>query len=167
MKISQKLEKELNDQIQAEFASAYLYLSMSAWFDRQSLPGFAHWMRLQASEEADHGMRIYRHVLDRQGSVVLQAIEAPPASFDSPLEAFREALEHEKSISERFHHLYRLATDEEEYASIPLLEWFVTEQVEEEDSVRTIVDQLELVGDAGHALLLLDRELAARAPGQE
>jgi ferritin len=162
MVLSKMLQQSLNDQIRDELASAYLYLAMSAYFEGENLPGFAHWMRIQAQEEVVHAMKIYRFLFDRGTSVVLQALDQPAADFSSPLDVFEQALEHERSITEKFHALYAQAVEEKDYASIPLIEWFITEQVEEEATAEHVMEQLRRVGDAGHALLMLDRELGAR-----
>jgi ferritin len=156
------IQDALNDQIQAEFASAYTYLAMSARFEEQGLGGFAHWMRRQWEEETAHAMKFYDFVLRRDGTVDLQALDKPEARFDSPLEAFEQALAHEQYITRRIHELYDLAMQEQEYALRPLLHWFIEEQNEEEESVRDIVDALRLIGDDTSNLFMLDRELAQR-----
>lgn len=162
MGLSPSLEQALNDQIRDEFASAYAYLAMSAYFEGRNLHGFAHWMRVQAQEEVDHAMKLYRYVFDRGGSVTLQALDEPATDFASPVKVFQGALEHERSISAKIHDLYSRAWGEKDYASIPILEWFMAEQVEEEAAVDHIVEQLRLAGDSQSALLMLDRELAVR-----
>lgn len=162
MELGKNLQDAINEQIREELASAYIYLSMAAYFEDQNLPGFAHWMVLQSEEEVEHAMKFYAHVNERGGRVLLQAIPEPPAQFEGPLDAFQKALEHERYISSRIVDLYKLAQKEGEYASLSLLQWFVDEQVEEEDSATEIVEQLKLVGDKGHALLMLDRQLAQR-----
>jgi ferritin len=158
------IQDALNDQIQAEFASAYLYLAMSAHFEEQGLGGFAHWMRQQWEEETAHAMKFYGFLLQRDGTVELQALDKPEVRFDSPLEAFEQALAHEQYITRRIHELYDLAMEEQEYTLRPLLHWFIEEQNEEEESVRDIVDSLRLIGDDTSNLFMLDRELAERTP---
>lgn len=156
------IQDALNDQIQAEFESAYIYLAMSARFEEQGLGGFAHWMRRQWEEETAHAMKFYDFLLQRDGTVDLQALDKPEVAFASPLEAFEQALEHEEYITRRIHELYDLAMQEQEYTLRPLLHWFIEEQNEEEESVRDIIDTLRLIGDDTSNLFLLDRELAQR-----
>jgi len=155
----------MNEQIKNEFYSAYLYLSMSAYFETINFPGFAHWMQIQAQEEAGHAMKLYNFINERGGRVVLQAIDQPPAEFDSPLDVFERTLEHEEKVTGMIHQLYALSIQEQDYPSQIFLQWFVTEQVEEEDSVTKIIDTLKLIGDNRHALLMLDRELGSRVLG--
>lgn len=152
-----------NRQITREFAAAYQYLAMGAWLDEHSLPGMAHWMRLQAEEEWAHAMRFYQFVLDRNGTIELGPIDAPVTDFASPLAVFAEALAGEQDVTAHIHALYALAQERRDYASFPLLDWFVNEQVEEESKATQIIDDLERAGGEGHALLMLDRELGARA----
>lgn len=157
----------IHRQINREFYAAYLYLSMSAYFESRSLEGFASWMRAQAAEEQEHAMRLYEHLLERGAKVELQGIEAPPSDFGSPLEVFEEALEHEKRVSEWIHELYDLTVEHHDHPSQLVLQWFIVEQVEEEDSVGTIVDQLRMAGDDQGTLLMLDRELGERGSGDD
>ena len=155
----------MNEQIKNEFYSAYLYLSMSAYFETINLPGFAHWMQIQVQEEVGHAMKLYNFINERGGRVVLQAIDQPPAEFDSPLDVFERTLEHEEKVTGMIHQLYALSIQEQDYPSQIFLQWFVTEQVEEEDSVTKIMATLKLIGDDRHALLMLDRELGSRVLG--
>ena len=157
----------MNDQIQAELYSAYLYLSMSAYYESLNLPGFAHWMRMQADEENAHGMKFFDHIIDRGGRVKLLAIEAPPAEFEDPLTAFKIAYEHEKKVTARIHNLYKLAIEQNDFPAQSLLQWFVDEQVEEEKSTLEVVEQLEMVGDHKMGLFMVDRELGQRQPEAE
>lgn len=159
-----KVHDALNEQIKNEFYASYLYLAMVAYFDEKHLDGFAHWMRMQNTEEVAHAMKLFEHLTDIGGRVVLQAIDQPPSDFKSPLEVMRLALAHEQHVTEKIHELYGLAVEERDYATQVLLQWFVTEQVEEEKSVGDIVGRLELVGDSPEALLLIDQELASRVP---
>ena len=152
------LEAALNDQMNLEFASAHLYLAMAAHMDARNLVGSATWMRMQAQEETDHAMRFFDHILDRGGRVRLGTIEAPPEDFGSPLEAFSRALDHERTVTAAILELSKQADRTTEV----FLEWFITEQVEEERTVEQIVGSMELAGDSGAALLILDRELGAR-----
>lgn len=162
--ISPRVQDAINEQIMHEFYSSYVYLSMSAHFERAGLPGFAHWMRLQADEEHDHAMRLYDHLNDRGGTVVLQAIKQPPAEFGSPVEVFQAALEHERRVTALIHDLYKVAVEEKDYPAEVELQWFITEQVEEEKSAGEIVDKLKLAGDHNAAILMLDQELGRRQP---
>ena len=160
--LSKTLQDAMNEQIKNELYSAYLYLSMSAYCEASNLPGFAHWMRMQAQEEVTHAMKFYDFIYERGGRVVLQAIDQPPLEFQSPLDVFEQTLEHEQKVTALINDLYALAAREKDYASQVFLQWFVTEQVEEEDSATQIVETLKMVGDKGHALLMLDRELGGR-----
>jgi ferritin len=160
--ISKKVEKAFNDQINAELASAYLYLSMAAWFGTQNLPGFASWMKTQAQEEVKHAMKFYDHIEERDGTVKLLALTAPQLAWTSPLKAFEAAYKHEQYITDRIHKLVKMARAENDYAAEPLLQWFVEEQIEEEDSTRAIAEKLKMIGDHSGHLLMLDRELGKR-----
>lgn len=167
MALSPQLEAVFNDQVTLELTSAHQYLAFSAWFEAEALPGMASWMRLQAVEEHEHAMRFYRFVLDRNSRVRLGAIPEPVADFDSVVTVFRAALAAEQRVTAAINDLYAAATAASDFASYPLLDWFVNEQVEEEATVQQIIDDLERIGDAGHALLMLDRELGGRGPGSE
>lgn len=158
------VQNAINSQIQAEFQSAYIYLAMSAKFEHLNLKGFAHWLRTQWQEETEHAMKLYDFLLQRDGEVVLLELEKPTISFSTPLEAFKQVLEHEQYITSRINDLYDLATEKRDYPLQNLLQWFIDEQVEEEDSARSIIDSLKLIGDAGPNLFLLDRELGSREP---
>ena len=160
--INKKIETAINEQINEELYSAYLYLSMSGYFDSEDLPGFAQWMYAQYQEEVEHAMRFYRYLQDRGGRVHLHAIKEPQHAWDSPLEAFEAALEHEKYITGCINDLVDLAESEHDRATFNMLQWYVDEQVEEEASVEEIVAKLEMVGDSGNGLLMLDRELGQR-----
>lgn len=161
------IQDAINNQIQIEFYSAYLYLSMSAHFEDANLKGFAHWTRLQWEEETAHALKFYNFVQRRGGQVELKAIEKPSFKVGKPLKVFEQILEHEQYITERINKLYKLAVDENDFAFQTLLNWFVDEQVEEEENSRDIIDQLKLIGDSGQALYHLDRELASRSPEAE
>ncbi len=147
-------------QIGRELYSSYVYLSMVASFETANLPGFAHWMRRQSREELEHALKFFDFLLDRGEEVRLPAIEAPPHAFRSPLDTFEQALENEKEITRHINELYELSTREHDYPAQVLLNWFVTEQVEEEKSALEIVERLRMAGEDGAALLLLDREAA-------
>ena len=158
------IENALNEQIDNEFSSAHLYLSMAAHFEHEKLPGFAQWLKLQASEETAHGMRLFDYTLDRGGRVVLGGTETPPASFGTPAEIFEQILEHERQVTESIHQLYELAIQERDYPTQTHLHWFINEQVEEEKSAEAILDKLKSIEGHSHLLFLLDRELGGRAP---
>ncbi|MDX1623020.1 MAG: ferritin [Gemmatimonadota bacterium] len=164
--LSDSLQSALNDQINDEFHAAYLYLSMAEYFEANNLTGFAHWMRMQREEEIGHGMKIYDFVLDRNGRVELQAIDAPPHDYDSPLDACERALEHEKKVTGKINDLYDLAKEKRDYSTEALMQWFVIEQVEEEASALQLVEQLEMAGDDRAALLMLDREMGSRTSAE-
>jgi ferritin len=156
--LSAEMEKELNEQVNKEFYSSYLYLAMSAFFERTNLPGFANWMRVQSLEEYAHALRFLDHIIARDGTVHLGAVGEPPIDFGTPLEVFQKALEHEKMISASINALF----DHAERADEPLLHFFVAEQIEEEATASRIVESLKLAGESGPGLLLLDREMGAR-----
>lgn len=164
--LSESLQSALNDQINDEFHAAYLYLSMAGYFEVNNLTGFAHWMRMQREEEIGHGMKIYDFVLDRNGRVELQSIDAPPRDYDSPLDACERALEHEKKVTGKINDLYDLAKEEKDYPTEALMQWFVIEQVEEEASALQLVEKLEMAGDDRAALLMLDSETGSRSTAE-
>ncbi len=163
--IKKEIENAINDQINEELYSAYIYLSMSGYFEDQDLPGFAQWMYAQYQEEIEHAMRFYRYLQERGGRLHLQEIKEPPKEWDSPLDAFETALEHERYITGCIDDLVDLAENVQDRATFNMLQWYVDEQVEEEDSVGEIVAKLERVGDSGHGLLMLDRDLGQRQAG--
>ncbi len=165
--MNERIEKALNDQINEELSSYYIYLSMEAYFESESLDGFATWMDLQAKEEMEHAMRIFRYLIDRGARVKLQSIEEPKADWNSPLEAFEDAYEHEQYITRKISELVDLAEEEDDKATLNMLDWFVEEQVEEEASTEAIVEKLALVGESGPGLLALDRTLGARQETDE
>ena len=160
--LTKKVEAAMNAQLAVELQSAYVYLAMSAYCETESLPGFAHWLRGQAQEELDHAMRFYGFITDRGARVHLEALDKPSESYSSALEVFEKALEHERSVTGSIADLYGLVVDERDYAAQAWLDWFATEQVEEEKTVGQIVDSLRRVGERGDALFLLDKELGAR-----
>lgn len=162
-----KIESALNDQINHELASAYVYLSMAAYFEAGNLPGSAKWMRRQAREEQAHAMKIFDYVNDRDGQVRLRAVAQPPVEFGSTIEVWEQALAHEQKVSGLIHALYALATEAKDYATQALMQWFVTEQVEEEKTARTILDQVRRIGTASSAIFFLDRHLGKEAESQE
>jgi ferritin len=160
--LTKKLESAINDQIQRELASAYIYLSMAAYFEANTLPGFANWMRIQFHEEQFHAFKFFDFVFDRGGVVELQPIEGPQVKFSSPTEVFEKTLAHEQLVTKHINDLYALAIEEKDYPSQVLLQWFIDEQVEEEKNASDILDMLKMVEGNSHALLMLDRELGAR-----
>ena len=160
--LSTSLEKTINDQIKNELYSAYLYLSMSAYLEANNLPGSARWMRLQYEEEVSHAMKLFDYIHDRGGRVVLQAIDQPAAEFGSLLEVFQQALEHEQKVTGMINRIYDLAVKENDYPTQIEMQWFITEQVEEEKTAGDIVDQLKMVGDHGPSLIMLDQYLGSR-----
>ena len=161
--ISSEIEGALNDQIRKEFYSFYLYLSMAARFESMNLKGFAHWMQVQAVEETKHAMKIYGHVNERGGKVVLQQIDAPPSSWKSAREMFEQAYQHEQKVTESINKIVELARTRKDNATEVFLQWFVSEQVEEEASTNEIAQKLQLVGDDAPALVMLDAELGRRS----
>ncbi len=160
--ISDQMQSAINDQINKELYSEYLYLAMAAYFDGLGLKGFSNWMRVQCKEEHTHAMMMFTYVNETGGRVVLQPLEGPPTEFSSPLAVFEHTLEHERYVTSRINNLVDLAMEERDHASNAFLQWFITEQVEEEAAAKELSDTLRLVGDNSHALLMLDRELAAR-----
>jgi len=162
MELSKKMQDAINDQIKEEMASAYIYLSMAAYFESLNLGGFAAWMVKQSQEELNHAMKFYAFVHERGGRVVFQVLEQPPTDFDGPIDVFAKTLAHEQFITGRIHDLYAMAVEEKDYASLSLLQWFVDEQVEEEETAGGILETLKMIGAKGQALFMLDRQLAAR-----
>lgn len=159
--LSKKMEKALNEQIKWEYYSGYLYLSMAAWCEHKGLPGFANWMKVQRQEELFHALKFYDYVLERGGRVVLQAIDAPQADWKDVGDVLAHTLKHEQAVTRRINDLMDLALKEKDHAAVIFLQWYVSEQVEEEASVQAVLDQLKLVGD-GPALYHLDKEMAVR-----
>ena len=160
--IPDKITKAFNEQIMHEYFSAYLYLSMAAWLETEGLEGMGQWMRVQALEEMSHAMKFFDHILERGGEPELLAITKPPAKWDSPLAAFNDALAHEQFISGKINDLMTLSIAENDHGSRTMLQWFVDEQVEEEDNASKNVYNLRMVGDKGQGLLMLDREFGSR-----
>jgi ferritin len=161
--LNKKLESAINDQIQRELASAYIYLSMAAYFEARTFPGFANWMRIQFHEEQAHAFKFFDFVYDRGGAVKLQPIEGPPTEFESAVDVFTQTLAHEQKVTGHINDLYALAVEEKDYPSQTLLQWFIDEQVEEEKNAGDILDMLKMVEGNAHALLMLDRELGSRS----
>ena len=160
--LSKTLQKAFNEQINKEFYSAHLYLSMAAYAESLNLPGFGHWLKLQQKEEFGHAMQFYKHINERGGRVELGAIGQPPSDFKSPTALFQDVLNHERSITASINKLYEKALKENDYASQVMLHGFIEEQVEEEATASEILETLKMAGDKGQALLMLDRQLARR-----
>jgi len=160
--LSKNMEKALNGQVNAEYYSAYLYLSMSSYFDSIGLPGCANWMKIQFQEEWMHGSKIYDFVIERGGRMILQAIDQPASSWESPRAVFAAVLEHEQKVTGLINDLANLAQDERDHATSIFLQWFISEQVEEEATAGGILDKMKLIGDNTAALLTMDQELGAR-----
>jgi ferritin len=156
------MQDALNAQINAEVYSAYLYWSMSAYFESANLPGFANWMRVQAQEEMIHAMKFYDFVNDRGGRVMLTQIKAPASQWQSPLAAFEAAYKHEQTVTGRINKLVDLALREKDHAANAFLQWFVNEQVEEEASADAVIQKLKLTADAPGGLFMVDKEMGAR-----
>ena len=161
--ISEKMKKALNEQLNREIYSAYLYMSMAAHSTHIGLKGFANWFDVQRGEEFSHAMKIYEYLNDQDVKVVLGEIQKPQGEFSSPLEMFEKTLEHEGKVTRWINKLVKLAMGEEDHATQIFLQWFVSEQVEEEANDREIIDRLRLVGESGAALFMVDGQLAARS----
>ncbi len=160
--IKEQMEKALNNQIQEEMFSGYLYLAMSADFAAKNFEGFATWMYVQALEEFTHAQRFYNHILERGGTIELKELKKPQQSWEKPVDAFAAAYEHEQHITSCIHKLYKLSREIDDYESETMLQWFIDEQVEEEDNASTILEKLKLIGDNGQGLLMMDKELGVR-----
>ncbi|HWI64854.1 MAG TPA: ferritin [Symbiobacteriaceae bacterium] len=156
------LAEVMNQQIAAEFSSAYAYLSMAAYMEGENYPGVAHWLKMQAQEETEHAMRFFNFVLDRGGQVTLQQIPQPTAQFASLEDVFRRVVDHEAHITGLINHLYEVATREKDYASIPFLQSFLTEQVEEEKSAADVLTMVTRAGATPQGMLLIDQQLGRR-----
>ncbi len=160
--VSNKLETAINEQINAEFWSAYLYLSMSVHFANKGLPGFANWFKVQFQEEQDHAMKLINYLIAKGNKITLKPIEEVATSWDSLLAAFEDTLAHEKVVTGMINNLVRIARSEDDYATENILQWFVTEQVEEEETAQEMIDSLKLIGDNGFGVYTMDKELASR-----
>lgn len=155
----------MNEQIKNELFSAYLYLSMAAFFEEKNLPGFAHWMRVQAQEEQEHALKFFDFIHDRGGKITLLPIEQPKAEWKSALDAFNDAYEHEQLVTGMINKIYETALEQKDYPSQIMLQWFIDEQVEEEKNASDIVEQLKRIEERGTAILMLDHELGKRSEG--
>ncbi len=160
--LDKRMNDALNKQLNEELFSAYLYLSMSAWFDSIGLKGFANWMMVQYQEETEHAMKFYRYIQSRGGEVKLLAIKEPPQKWDSPLHAFEETLKHEQFITRCINELVDLSEELKDRATYNFLQWFIDEQVEEEENDRDIIDRLKLIEGSKNGIFMVDRELAQR-----
>ncbi|MEA2447486.1 MAG: ferritin [Actinomycetota bacterium] len=164
--LNKKVEAAMNDQLQKELQSAYVYLGMSAWAETQSLPGTAAWLRRQFDEEQVHAMKFYTFIIDRGARVSLKQLDAPPTEYSSPLDVFEKALAHEQAVTQAINELYDLVATERDFASQAWLDWFATEQVEEEKTVGQIVDDLRRIGNDGNGIFILDKDLGTRMPAE-
>lgn len=167
MPLSKKMLDALNDQITMELSASHSYLAMAGWFESQNLPGMAAWMQLQSAEEREHGLKFFEFVVDRGEDVELGSLGKPTVAFDSPVDVFEQALAQEKNVTASINALYTLATQEGDLEAIPLLTWFINEQVEEEASVDQVVEDLRRAGNDPQTLLMLDRELGGRQEEHE
>lgn len=161
--MNEKIYKALNEQIKHEFYSSYLYLSIASYFENIPLDGFGKWFRKQAAEEHEHAMKIYNYIIDRNQNVDLQTIEKPHSNFKSVKEAFELSLKHEQKVTHWIHQIYELAVQEKDHATAVFLQWFITEQVEEEKNAQDNLDQINLIGDDKGALLVLDNNFERKA----
>ena len=160
--ISAKMQQAINEQIQCEFASAYLYLAMAAWLENQNLPGAAHWMKKQFAEEQTHAMKLFEHVVDRAGQVTLGGIETPKVEYGGLRQVFEAVLTHERLVTASINGLYEVALAEKDYAAQVMLQWFISEQVEEEKNVEDILREI-VACDKPHLQLMVDHHLSKRA----
>ncbi|MGE4586421.1 MAG: ferritin [Mangrovibacterium sp.] len=154
--------KAMNDQINAEISSAYLYLSMSAWFEKEGLPGFANWMKVQYQEELTHAMKFFDYIHERNGRVLLQPVAGVETEFEDIILVFEKTLAHEQKVTALIDNLMDVAIAAKDHASQSFLQWFVDEQVEEEASVNSILDSLRLINGQGNGVFMMDRELSSR-----
>jgi ferritin len=160
--INKSMQDAMNDQINKELYSSYLYLSMAAYFEDKNLPGFAHWMRIQEAEEREHAMKFYDFILERGGKVTLKAIDAPKTEWTSTLEVAEEVAAHEAKVTASIYALYETALKEKDYPAQVMLQWFISEQVEEEKNAAEIVANLKLIEVGGTAVFVLDHQLGKR-----
>lgn len=167
MMISKKMQEELNKQVNAELYSYYMYLAMSAYLEYENYSGFSAWMHSQAEEEQMHAMKIYDYLHRVGAKVELEQIDKPKTEWSSPKEIFEDSLVHEKKVTKMINDLVNLAIDEKDHSTRSFLQWFVDEQVEEEDSVQTIIDKFEMIGDNKTSLYLLDKELGGRGASNQ
>lgn len=162
MKLNTEVQEVLNKQINAELWSAYLYLSMSAYFESEGFAGFASWMRIQYQEESAHAMKMFNYVNERGGRVTLEPINEVPTEWTSVMDAFEDTYKHECLVTDLINNCVNVAIEERDHASVNFLQWFIDEQVEEEANVSTILDELKMAGTQGHALFMINKELGSR-----
>jgi len=160
--IKKEVLDALNEQINAESYSAYMYLSMAGYFENMGLPGFANWMKVQYQEEAAHALKFFNYVTDRGGKVVLKAVEQVPVDFDGVVDVYEKTLAHENNVTELINNLMNVAVKASDHASQSFLKWFVDEQVEEESNVEKILATLKLINGQGNGIFMMDRELSQR-----
>ncbi|HZW37953.1 MAG TPA: ferritin [Ignavibacteriaceae bacterium] len=161
--VTQKVQEALNKQLNLEMASSYLYLAMAAHFEEQNLIGFAKWMRVQAKEEYDHAMKFFEYLILTNSKVDLMKIDAPKSSWKLAYDVFQDTYEHEKVVTASIHKIYETAMSEKDYGTTSFLQWFITEQVEEESTASYYVERLKMIGDNKSGLLYLDKEMGKRA----
>jgi len=160
--INEKIQNVINEQINKEFYSAYLYLSMSAYCDSINLPGFANWLNVQYQEEVSHALKFYNYLKERGGKVLLKNIDSPKTEWTSPVEVFKDTLEHEQYVTNSINNIYELCIQEKDFASLSFLQWFINEQVEEEATASLILEQVKRVEKSNDGLFMLDKELSLR-----
>ena len=160
--LNRRILDKLNKQMNAELYSAYLYLSMSAYFESVNMTGCANWMRVQAQEEMTHTMKFYSFIVERDGRIKMSSIKAPPDEWNSPLDAFESAYAHEQKVTGMVNDLVNIAIEVKDHATNSFLQWFVNEQVEEEASAERIIQKIKLMGDASGAMFMIDNELGQR-----
>lgn len=165
--LSQSIQTLLNQQLVKELYASNLYLAMSVHFAEANLLGMAHWMRVQSEEERGHALRILDFIVDREGHVEIGAVDQPPSEFGTPVDIFKQALEHERKVTASINNLYAHAAQENDYATQVFLQWFINEQVEEEASATEIVDRLTMAGDDRAAILMLDAEMKNRSDEED
>jgi ferritin len=165
--LNSAMQEAINEQINKELYSAYLYLSMAAYFEANNLPGIATWMRIQSNEEVGHANKFFDYVNDCGGRINLKAIDQPTQDWKNATEVFKQVLEHEQLVTSLIHNLYKLALKENDYASQVMLQWFITEQVEEEKNATQILEQLKLIDAHGAAIYQLDHRLGKREAEEE
>ncbi len=162
MKLSKEMTDAINDQIKAEFDSAYIYMAMSSYFQDAGFDGMAHWMNKQYKEEIEHAEKFVKYLYERGARFIVPEIAKPKESYESPLDVFKTAYKHEQYVTSRIYKLVDMAMAEKDYATLSMLKWYVDEQVEEESSAEAIVNKLEAVGDHKHHLFIIDKELGER-----
>ncbi|MEW5951786.1 MAG: ferritin [Elusimicrobiota bacterium] len=159
---NKKMEEMLNKQMNAEFYNSHLYMAMAGWFENQNLPGFASWMEVQAEEERKHALKFYNHLKERRGNIKVSQVPQPPVNYKNALDVFQSALDHEIAVSKEINKMMEAALAEKDYAAVQLLNWFVSEQVEEEAQTDAVVQQLKMIGESRGSLMYIDRHLAKR-----